>query len=108
MAPEVMAYKEYDASVDIYSFGMIIYKLFVDFPFIDKTNYEIIALVKKKHRPVIPKLNNVTKLIIKCWSHDSSLRPNAYQIINHLHSFKNSMVSDIFQNPKHLFCGCFV
>ena len=64
--PEVMAYKEYDASVDIYSFGMIIYKLFVDFPFIDKTNYEIIALVKKKHRPVIPKLNNVTKLIIKC------------------------------------------
>lgn len=110
MAPEVMAYKEYDASVDIYSFGMIMYKLFVGIPFIDKTNPEIISLVKKKERPLIPKINDVTKLIIKCWSHDSSLRPNAYQIINNLHSIKNIMAQhDIIETSKNvlLFCGCF-
>ena len=110
MAPEVMKYKEYDATVDIYSFGMILYKLFEEIPFIDKTNPEIISLVLKKERPVFHNRlsRNMTKLIIRCWSHESKLRPTAYQIIDELNLIKNITVHSVIMNPKQALCACFM
>ncbi|XP_047144102.1 leucine-rich repeat serine/threonine-protein kinase 2 isoform X2 [Hydra vulgaris] len=97
-APEMISHKlfwdEYTSSVDIYSFGMVIYEL-VAFkkPFYHVKELEIDNEVTNGSRPLfynVPDacygLVNLTKLMITMWNQEPSKRPNANDVLNTLSS----------------------
>jgi len=83
MAPEIMSCKPYDKSVDVYSFGLVMYYVvtgkvaFMD----DESTDSMITFsqaVLSGKRPEIPSSCNprISELIKKCWSGEPSERPS--------------------------------
>ena len=71
MAPEVIRNEEYNSSVDIYSFGLILYTLCESLKTIPK-----FRRLKKRHP--------LKMLIEDCWSSIPNLRPSAMDVIESL------------------------
>ncbi|XP_065659175.1 leucine-rich repeat serine/threonine-protein kinase 2 isoform X5 [Hydra vulgaris] len=118
-APEVIFYKsipdEYTSSVDIYSFGMVIYELIAH----QKPFNDVLSIndeVKNGYRPKFYKvadafygLNNLTKLMITMWNQESNKRPNANNVLDTLSPpfqlvFGYKMLASS-ENPRNL---CYV
>nr|XP_047144215.1 leucine-rich repeat serine/threonine-protein kinase 2 isoform X2 [Hydra vulgaris] len=95
-APEMISHRlfwdEYTSSVDIYSFGMVIYELIAfKKPFYHVKELEIDNEVKNGYRPKFYNvadafygLSNLTKLMITMWNQEPSKRPHANDILNTL------------------------
>lgn len=68
---------------DIYSFGMLIWSLITGrFPYADIPPWEVMPLVKRGKREIIPNEvpNTCCTLIKACWSSNSAARPTASQV----------------------------
>ena len=84
MAPEVLLCEEYDSSVDIYSLGIIMFKLLEDIPFKFLTVTQIINAVSKKS--YYPKIKDyaIKDLIENTWNYDPEKRITADEVIDQL------------------------
>lgn len=107
MAPEVMLNKEYNSSVDIYSFGVIMYVLCENIPFIDNTNEEIYKIIVNGIRPFFSSYfmkqhPAMTKLVNMCWSKESDKRPNALKILQCLNKIYKELPLEIKKDS----CKC--
>lgn len=86
MAPEVMQQQEFDESVDVYSFGIVLWEIYTTKePFSHHDNWDDFfdAIVKKGERPAIPDDCPVSlkRLMEACWQQNRKLRPNFPEII---------------------------
>lgn len=85
MAPEVIMHKNYNASVDVWSFGMIMYFMYFTIPFFGMNTYEIVQTVSKEsYKLRFSKVSHITKIITNCtkWNHND--RPESMDLINTL------------------------
>lgn len=88
MAPEQIKSDNYDKSVDVYAYGMILYEMFTEVvPFKGYSDVQIFQSVEKHLRPELPSVENQPKqvqklatLISLCWADDPSLRPSFEKI----------------------------
>ena len=85
-APEILRGEHYDSSVDVYSFGVILWELIVrQQPHEGMTSYEIITGVAANGlRPPIPSSAppRYLELMTRCWSEDSSERPKFTEVLS--------------------------
>eukprot|EP01127_Copromyxa_protea_P020928 TRINITY_DN7069_c0_g1_i1.p1 TRINITY_DN7069_c0_g1~~TRINITY_DN7069_c0_g1_i1.p1 ORF type:complete len:562 (+),score=85.34 TRINITY_DN7069_c0_g1_i1:30-1715(+) len=86
MAPEVMKQEEFDKTIDVYSFGIILWQMFTlkePFENYNMWNEFYDAVVTRKERPEIPEdaPETLRELIESCWSHDRLKRPHFPAII---------------------------
>ena len=90
MAPEILVPGgEYDTSVDVYAYGIILYELATKkFPYDGYKKIQIAAKVIDGERPKLP--DDVPRpmktLITKCWSQDRKKRPTMHAIVEELGS----------------------
>lgn len=91
LAPEVLQGKTYGAPSDVYSFGIILWELCTRLvPFTDKAVYAWAHNVEddviKGERPTLNKdmPSELTKIMCRCWDHDSSVRPTFEQVLQML------------------------
>ncbi|CAM6096215.1 unnamed protein product [Calypogeia fissa] len=99
MAPEVFEHRPYDKSVDVFSFGVIVYEMCEDTPpFANYDAYEAARLVAKERarpdfseKPKYP--DELIKLIQDCWQHNPADRPEFQDIIPRLEKMSSSMNS---------------
>ncbi|EAX92154.1 TKL family protein kinase [Trichomonas vaginalis G3] len=122
MAPELHRFEKYDQSVDVYSYGIILWEMLThDIPFGDKEPVQIVYCVAQKgERPILP--NDVPiplmKLINSCWAEDPKQRPAFSEICakflsgevsfkgsvpqafrRYLQNFQIATISDSFTSP---------
>ncbi|KAK8888046.1 hypothetical protein M9Y10_039106 [Tritrichomonas musculus] len=88
MAPEFIKAEAYTNSVDVYSYGMILWEMLTKkLPFENSQPHQIIYSVLIEHkRPTIPAgaPEALASLIKSCWSDDSDERPSFSEILKHL------------------------
>jgi len=90
MAPEVMRFEEFDNSVDIYAFGLIMYEMITEkelYPEYDNVDVFINAVAYKHKRPPlnIPGIpQSLISLIRQCWHPDPQARPKCPAVIDML------------------------
>jgi len=80
MAPEVALGKSYNHSIDVYSFGIILWQIIkgkVPYETMSKKAY-INRVVLGKERPPLDKgwPKRLTRLIQRCWNDDGDKRPS--------------------------------
>ncbi|CAH2042879.1 unnamed protein product [Thlaspi arvense] len=123
VAPEIYKDEIFDRSVDVYSFGLILYEMVEGVqPFHNKSPEEAAKLMcltdrrpllktKSKHYPTQLKEVDVMmdgeRLIEKCWHPDSAARPSFYDIIIQLNKIvancsKHGWWKDTFKLPWKL------
>jgi len=86
MAPEVMMFREFNESSDVYSFGIVLWEIltrkepFSQFRALDAFRE---AVCIRHERPPLPPdcLESLRKLIERCWDKDPSRRPNFRELI---------------------------
>ena len=90
MAPEVIRGNEYNAKVDVYSFGILMYEVVTDCdPYPDLTGSESQIkeyLLNPENRPKfkVPIKESIQELIERCWSENPKNRPTFEEIFNKL------------------------
>lgn len=99
MAPEVLRRQPFDQSVDIYSFGLILWSMISrSEPFQDFTQIEPFtkAICDEHFRPPIPAHcpPRLSSLIQRCWTHDPPARPTFVEIINELNDILLELLLD--------------
>lgn len=107
MAPEVMLNKEYNSSVDIYSFGVILYVLCENIPYIDNTNADIYKMIVGGKRPLfspyfMKKHPAIVSVVNMCWSKEPDKRPIALKLLQCLNKIYEELPFDM----EHNFCKC--
>lgn len=110
MAPEVMKHEFYNNKVDIFSFGMICYALFIDDPYIGLTLNSIFISISKGEVPL-----NMSKyktkylsytlknLILNTVTYDKNKRWDTLYMVNYCN---NMMYNEDVKQMKNV-CGCF-
>ena len=88
MAPEIVLRRQYDAKVDLWSVGVILYEcLFGKAPYSSKTMDELIEKIKKDKPIEIPYGTNITSecrdLLVKCLERDVSKRIDFESFFSH-------------------------
>ena len=93
MAPEVIRFSNYTEKADVFSFGIIMSELMNRKPpyfGVDKKQVAVKVAGSESYRPSIP--NNCpaewSKLMIKCWAHAPTNRPNFNEIIEYLNTMR--------------------
>ncbi len=85
MAPELWRNEAYTESVDVYSFGMVLWELLArDAPYRELDNDALMtALRNQKLRPEIPKWTPEAFRLLteRCWADSPSVRPNFDQVV---------------------------
>ncbi|KAK8853972.1 hypothetical protein M9Y10_016521 [Tritrichomonas musculus] len=93
MAPEIFTSRKYNAKVDVYSFGLIMYSVITDcFPYStdeDKKlpNFQLISkIINENYRPKFncPIKKSLRHLIERCWAADPNARPTFKDIFEKL------------------------
>ena len=85
LAPEVLNEESYTKSIDVYSYGTILYKIFTgEVPFQNNYIGKIIKLIIEGERPkfIKPIPECQRKLIELCWSQDPNKRPTFSEIVS--------------------------
>src|SRR3989337_765022 len=102
MAPEILRGKEYTIASDIYSFGMIMWKLITGrMPFWDQNvDKELIIKICKNFRPPIIRNTPIgyIELMQKCWDSDPNNRPTT----PYIHKKLISMMEVEKENPTEI------
>ncbi len=105
MAPELILRKPYDTSVDVYSFGIIMWELATrNHPFTDLGSDSLVddkpqlrAAIAGGQRPQVPEPcifgPAYTQLMAQCWDQDPLKRPSFNDVVQALVKIKNSLVS---------------
>jgi serine/threonine protein kinase len=91
MAPEVFRDQDYDAKVDVYSYGMIMFEILSrELPFEDEEPGTVALLVSRGERPSAalrpdtpPEFKD---LMLQCWDQDPQKRPTFPTILERLES----------------------
>jgi len=87
-APEILRGESYTEKVDVYSFGIVLWELFirpVAVPFEGMTIAEVKELVINGARPELPNCNSGIRALIKsCWQDDPTKRPIFAEILKEL------------------------
>uniref|UniRef100_A0A6B2L315 SH2 domain-containing protein n=1 Tax=Arcella intermedia TaxID=1963864 RepID=A0A6B2L315_9EUKA len=108
MSPEVMNNEEFDKTIDVYAFGIILWQIYtLQEPF---TNYEDLgefkhAICVKGERPVIPPHDptqrpprptpqSLVDLLSSCWNHDRRKRPSFSSIVNSINLILVDLIID--------------
>lgn len=90
MAPELYSTADYDNSVDVYAYGILIYQVLTgEVPFEEFDNPNQIPLkVSSGYRPKIPNFvpNSIRDLIKQCWAQNPEERPTFDYIVRRLMS----------------------
>ena len=93
MAPEVIKRGKYSEKADVYSFGIILWELYVQqkpYDGINKLDVAKKVVQDPNFRPpildIIP--NKIAKLIVSCWQNDETARPSFSQVIDYLEAYK--------------------
>ncbi|KAK8875996.1 hypothetical protein M9Y10_006179 [Tritrichomonas musculus] len=84
MAPEFIKNESYDQSVDVYSYGVILWEMLTrETPYGGKDAPQVIYMILSNKMLEIPEdtPENLKKLILSCWSIDPSHRPTFSQIV---------------------------
>jgi len=90
MAPEVMRFEEFDNSVDIYAFGLILYEMITEqelFPEYEEVDAFINAVAYNHKRPSLnlPGIpTSILSLIKRCWHPNPRNRPKCPEVIDML------------------------
>lgn len=92
MAPEVFNGGKYHSSADVYSYGVLLYQLFVNPPDIcqgfSPQVWASLAANERKRPPLEPlqSLGTLSELIQACWHHEPRARPSFREIVDFLSS----------------------
>lgn len=86
MAPEVMMFREFNESSDVYSFAIVLWEIltrqepFSQFRALDEFRQ---AVCVRHERPIIPPdtLDSLKRLIERCWDKEPSRRPSFREIV---------------------------
>lgn len=95
MAPECFRHEEYNETVDVYSFAMILFYLLVGRP--PWPNLSGIDAVKRASedgdRPNIPRDMDVrmSNMLKECWNENPSLRPSFQQIVDTFNEYNQNV-----------------
>ena len=84
MAPEFIRNESYDQSVDVYSYGMILWEMITkEIPYARKEPPQVVYMIISNKQPEIP--DNTTdalrKLILSCWDREPAKRPTFTEIV---------------------------
>jgi serine/threonine protein kinase len=114
MAPEVFRHEEYNETVDVYSYGMIVLYLLVGRP--PWPNLAGVDAVRKASvegdRPNIPRDvdQRVQDLLKECWDENASVRPSFKRIIpvlaNYSYDAFHQDSNDVLTASGHTDTGC--
>ena len=103
MAPEVIMHKSYNASVDVWSFGMVMYFLYYTVPFIGMNTYEIVHCVTKNMFSLNMSNNtDISNIILQCTRWNPDDRPESIDLIDTLRHLRTKSPD----KSKKLIC-CF-
>lgn len=98
MAPEVFRHEKYNETVDIYSFGMILFFLLVGHaPWPTYSGLRAVRLASEQgDRPHIPRYLDVqsVNLLKECWHEDPKARPSFPKILD----FLDIYMKDVFRS----------
>jgi tRNA A-37 threonylcarbamoyl transferase component Bud32 len=85
MAPEILSSLPYDKSVDVYSYGIVLWEILTgSFPYLHLDHPQVAFQVIKGLRPALPETAPpaLRALIERCWAQDPSARPTFSGIID--------------------------
>jgi serine/threonine protein kinase len=100
MAPEVFLHKEYNETVDIYSYAMILYQLLVGLPpWAQLSGLDAVRRASEEgDRPLIPRDIDIRlqQLLQDCWDEKTSTRPPFAKVLDALSSYSK----DVFRQDS--------
>lgn len=99
-APEIRHNENlYTPSVDIFSFGMIMYRIVAgQEPFKDIPDIEKVQRIQNEERPEISNPPLLATLIKSCWDHNPEKRPIASEVVRTL---RNLTEADLIEGADH-------
>lgn len=105
MAPEVLKHENYSCKVDIWSFGMILYYMFVDVPYRGLTvEYIINDIATNKLNLNDRYLSSSLKLVFtNCVKYDPKLRWDSLILVNYCNN-EIHIEDEVAVKPKYCFC----
>lgn len=104
MAPEIFRHLSYNETVDIYSYGMILFYLLDGKPPWPTENGLVAAkkAAEEGDRPRIPRNwdNMIQVLLQECWDENPSARPSFHQVLLILRQHSRSIFPEGSDNPQ--------
>lgn len=114
MAPEVFRHESYNETVDIYSYGMILFYLLVGRPpWPNLAGLDAVRMASDEgDRPTIPRDvdQRVQNLLKECWDDNAKVRPPFSVVIDFLAKYSQDVFhqdsNDVLTTSEHAATGC--